>query len=950
MKLISQLYVNRTHDDPEAMALQSRFQNEGAGALTLLRIERVFRLEGITRNRSMKLAPLFSHPGAETMTPESVLNEKDGPVIEIGYQRAVTDPECPSILRGAAALRVSGLEWARVAHRVQFCGLDRKAALELASRHLFNPQVQVLIAPGETWDSLKPHGETGPVELIPLKGMDAEGLAALSENRRLFLDESQMRTLQDIAGRMGRDLTDAELEMFAQTWSDHCFHTTWKSLGLLAMLMEATRTISHPLVLSSFDDNAGVMDFYDGWAVTVKGETHNSPTAVSPYGGIMTKHGGVIRDTLGCGQGAWPIGGSTVMGLGDPRMPWSEVPKGALHPKTILLQAVRGTADYVNPMGIPMMFPVYRFHSNYAGKCFALGHSIGLIPRGRAAKGSPKTGDLAVLIGGKTGRDGLHGATVSSSSMTDKTAVVDATHVQIGHPIEERKFMEAIPVLRDADCLRAVTDLGAAGLSSAAGEMGSDTGIWINLALVPLKTEGMRPWEIWISESQERMLLSVPPEKWDEARSILDRYEVLSSVVGRFTDTRRCQVVYLPGVPPGSGEPDMSGFVVDLDFAELRKGCPIPKIETKKPVRVPSPDGAPVLKTANDWRRAFCALLSHLNLCDQSPAGAQFDGTVQGMTVMGPYGGKNGRMPNDVWMSAPLRGKPFGVAASVAFNPLYGDLDPAGMVKLMVLEAVSKLVAAGVGLGDVVLCDNFYTPRVTPETAHELLDMIRVAARLSRELGTPFISGKDSSSGTFTGENGFRMDVPETLCVLALGRLPDVRKAVAKPFKAAGSRLLLVGPATDRLGGSVFLDCYGKRGSALPDPDADRTMAAWKALRNLQNEGKIMSASAIGEGGLFRRLFEMAMGSGLGCRIDLGLLADRTKGFEAALFAESIGSILIEAEEGEAARVEKTLDAIPVGRVTGTAELSIQMGSMTVAAEIDGLIREWEKPFREVAL
>jgi phosphoribosylformylglycinamidine synthase II len=948
--LISHLYVHRTHDDPEALALQSRFQGEGASGLSLLRIERVFRLEGVSPDQAMKLAPLFCHPAAEAVTSQSVFIENDGPVVEVGYQRAVTDPECPSILRGAEALGVPGLEWARIAHRYQFCGLGRETALELASRHLFNPQVQVLIRPGETWDSLKPHGETGPVEPVPLKGLDAEALAALSEKRRLFLDAGQMLALQKIAGRMGRDLTDAELEMFAQTWSDHCFHTTWKSLGLLSMLMEATRKIAHPLVLSSFEDNAGVMDFYESWAVTVKGETHNSPTAVSPYGGIMTKHGGVIRDTLGCGQGAWPIGGSTVMGLGDPRAGWSAVPRGALHPKTLLLQAVRGTADYVNPMGIPMMFPVYRFHPAYAGKCFALGHSIGLIPRGRSAKGSPKPGDLAVLIGGRTGRDGLHGATVSSSSMTDKTAVVDAAHVQIGHPIEERKFMEAIPVLRDSDCLRAVTDLGAAGLSSAAGEMGSGTGVWINLALVPLKTEGMRPWEIWISESQERMLLAVPPEKWDEAARILERFEVPASVVGRFTESGRCQVVYRPGVLPGPDPPDMRGMVVDLDFPELRKGCPIPKTRTKKPRHAARPESPPLLKTADDWRRAFHAMLSHLNLCDQSPAGAQFDSTVQGITVAGPYGGKNGLMPNDVWISSPLRGKPYGVAASVAFNPLYGDLDPAGMVKLMVLESVSKLVAAGVDLKDIVLCDNFYTPRVNPETAHELLDMVRAAARLSIELGTPFISGKDSSSGTFTGENGFRMDVPETLCVLALGKMPDVARAVFKPFKSAGSRLLLVGQPAGTLGGSVFLDCHAQRGKALPDPDVKRTMASWKALKNLQNGGKILSASAVAEGGIFRRLFEMAMGSGLGCSIELDMLEKKTKGFETALFGESVGCILVEVAEGGADAAARTLDALPLGRVTETPDLSIRMGKWTVTAGMEGLIGEWKKPFREVAL
>ncbi len=955
--LIAVLYLARKTEDPEAQALFIRLRNEGFERLEGVSIERVFRLEEITESQAFSLAPLFCHPETETLASKSGLVERDGPVVEIGYQRAVTDPELPSILRGAGALGVDGLEWARIAHRYQFRGLDRRTALDIASRYLFNPQVQVMITPGETWDSLKPHGETGPVETVCLEGLDRKALSELSEKRRLFLDAEQMLVLKRIAARMKRDLTDAELEMFAQTWSDHCYHSTWKGLGLLKRLMEATRAIAHPLVLSAFEDNAGVMEFYDGWALTIKGETHNSPTAVSPYGGIMTKHGGVIRDTLGCGQGAWPIGGSTVMGLGDPRMTWAEVPAGALHPKTILLQAIRGTADYVNPMGIPMMFPVYRFHPNYTGKCFALGHSIGILPKARAEKGRPEPGDLAVLIGGLTGRDGLHGATVSSASMTDKTAVVDAAHVQIGQPIEERKFMEAIPVLRDHDCLRALTDLGAAGLSSAAGEMGADTGIWINLAWVPLKTEGMRPWEIWISESQERMLLCIPPAKWAEAGILLERYEVPSSVVGKFTASGRCRVVFRPEL--SQDEPTLAAqpyaetaFVVDLGFDDLRRACPLPKIVKKKPARRNGSTSLPLFHTSEDWKIGLKKILSHLSLCDQSAAGMQFDSTVQGMTVSGPFGGRTGSMPNDIWISTPVRGKTYGAAASLAFNPFYGDVNPAGMSKLMMLESISKLVAAGVGLKNIVLCDNFYTPRIGPERAYDLVEMVRTCAALSRRLGIPFISGKDSSSGSFVGERGFRMDIPYTLCVMALGRMPDVRNAVTKPWKAAGSRLLLVGPLSAQLGGSVFLDCHGQRGTDLPDPDVDKTVAAWNRLSAFQARGKILSASAVAEGGIFRRVFEAALGSGLGCSIELENLMDilRTNRRETVLFAEMIGAVLIELPEKDSILAEKELGAVPVGRIAEASGLCFHTGNEILALDMDELVSSWEKPFREVAL
>lgn len=949
--MITTVYVRRTGDDPEAHHLLRRFQREGIPRLKEIRLERVFRLEGISAENAVKLKPLLSHATAEDFTDHSHLCDKDGPVFEVGYQRAVTDPELPSVLRGAKALGAEALQWMRLAHRYQFIGIDEAEARLLVERHLYNPQVQVLISPDETWETLQPQGNAGPVESLSLKGLSDGELSLLSENRRLFLSLEHMKALQDIADRLGRDLTDAEVEMFAQTWSDHCFHTTWKSLGLLKALGEATYAIDHPLVLSVFEDNAGAMEFYEGWALTIKGETHNSPTAVSPYGGVMTKHGGVIRDTMGCGQGAWPIGGSTVMGLGDPNMPWENVPQGALHPKTILTESIRGTADYCNPMGIPMMFPVYRFHPGYTGKCLALGHSIGLLPAARAPKGKPKPGDLAILIGGRTGRDGLHGATVSSSSMTSETHVVDAAHVQIGHPIEERKCMEAIPVLRDADCLHAITDLGAAGLSSAGGEMGENTGIWINLAKVPLKTTGMYPWEIWISESQERMLLCVPPEKLSEAQSILNRYEAPWSVIGKFTESMRCQVIFdpesaeadaLPVTPALTGQ-----VVVDLDFETLRKGCPMPVFPLEQPEKSGAAGNMPHFKSEENWKKAVINVLSHLNICDQSAAGYQFDKTVQGNSVVEPYGGKHGNMPNDIWAAAPLRGKPYAAVTSLGYAPLMGDVDAVQMARLMVIEAVTKLVASGVSSAEIVLCDNFYTPRVNAIQAWQLKEMVHACCDLSVRFGTPFISGKDSSSGTFIGADGTRLDIPPTLAVMAMGRMPDAAALVGKAFKGAGHSLILAGPASFELGGSVLMDTLGQQGGTLPNPDIDDLIRFWMDYHDVWQSGAILSATAISEGGLLRRLFEMALGSDLGAVLDTTKLRIDPTAF---VFAESIGSVLIEVENEEAGAIAQALGGIIIGNVKKTPELTIltEDGNMTLA--MDDLVSAWERPFREVVL
>ena len=953
--MISALFVRRTGDDPDAKILMERLKSEGFDRLQNLFIEKRIRFQGIPTAEAMKLEPLLRHPMAESVTRRSTLDKNAGPIIEVGYQRAVTDPELPSILRSSVSLGIESLEWVRIAHRYQFLGIAETTAKEIVHRYLYNPQVQVLISSDEEWESLKPRGETGPVELIPLKGMDREALRDLSDRMRLFLNDAQMRSLQQISEKLNRSLTDAEIEMFAQTWSDHCFHTTWKSLGLLKTLWEATNEIDHPLVLSVFEDNAGAVAFYDGWALTIKGETHNSPSAVSPYGGIATKHGGVIRDTLGCGQGAWPIGGSTVMGLGDPRMEWSHVPEGALHPKTILVESIRGTADYTNPMGIPMMFPVYRFHPGYTGKCFALGHSIGLIPASRAKKGHPDPGDIAVLIGGLTGRDGIHGATVSSGSMTSETAIVDAAHVQIGHPIEERKFMEAIPVLRDHECLRAITDLGAAGLSSAAGEMGSETGIWINLAWVPLKTEGLHPWEIWISESQERMLLCVPPEKIGEAVLILERYEVPAAIVGKFTNTRRCQVVYDVSIPNTPGkipeDPGLSGeTVIDLAFLDLRKGCPLPEIHARQPESSGRSLSPPAFVTPDQYRDAIRDVLSHLNICDQSAAGHQFDNTIQGSVAAGPYGGKSGRMPEDVWASTPVRGKPYAALTALGYNPYYGEVDPAGMARLMMIEPITKLVAAGVDPGDIVLCDNFYTPRVNETIAWILKQMVLACCELSKELKTPFISGKDSSSGTFIGNDGERLDIPPTLAVMAMGRLAEIRNLIRKHWKKPGNDLLLVGPTAAELGGSIYLDTIGERGTKLPRPSSSQLKDFWRELRRVQSKGCIRSASAIAEGGLIRRIFEMALGSGMGCEIDFSPLRQRlnTDDDRIALFAEMIGSILIEAD-AHCPEAKEGLNGVPLGRIIEDPVLKLKTKTVVLELPMKDLITAWEKPFREAA-
>ncbi|MFA6666208.1 MAG: AIR synthase-related protein [Armatimonadota bacterium] len=933
---LSNFYV-QFKQDPEAANLFNRLKELGYSAQGV-RIERVIRLEG-----SMdpdRLLPLFVNPIYQTCRKDSALSPSDGPIIEIGYQRAVTDPETPSIFDGARALQVDGLEWARLSHRYQFTGMAKADAERFVKENLYNPIVQTIYETENPWDSLRPHGVPDAVKRISLANLSDDELIKLSNDSSWYAPLSQMKTLQKYEREIGRPLTDAEIEITVQSWSDHCYHTTWRSLSLLQKLQAATAEINHPLVVSVFTDNAGGMKFYDDQVVLIKGETHNFPSSIATFGGIATKHGGAIRDAIGFGTGGYAIGGSTVMGTMDPRIPDSEVPGGALHPRVILLESIRATAYYCNPMGIPIMHPIYRIHPGFP-KCLALGHSLGIIPEKYALKDAPVPGDAVVLFGGRTGRDGIHGATASSAEMTGETIHKESAAVQIGHPITEQKFMTAVPILRDRDCLRNLTDLGAGGISCAIGEMGKKTGVCVDLKTVRLKDESLAPWEILLSESQERMLAAIPQEKLEEALEILRKYDIEYMVLGKFTDTHKLTAY--------CGDE----LVADIDMNFLWKSCPIDPIEVKEPARNLKPFTKPEPANRGDWDTAIQKVLSHLHCADQSAAGTQFDATVQGRTVISPYGGKNDRMPTNVFVSAPIYGKPYGAVTTLAFNPFYGDVSAAGMARLSVIESIAKAAALGVSLDDIMLCDNFYTPKIRPEVAWELRDMVDTIAELSLIFGTPFVSGKDSSSGTFKADDGELINVPYTLAVSTMGRVPDVQKLVTKDFKRAGNKLVLLGTIDpEKLGGSVYADAFGERGDALADWGnewAKELPIIYRKLHSLYWGGNnpVKSASAVAEGGIFLRVFEGAMGGGLGAKIDLSGFPGRGDG---ALFSEAVGAILLEMEPS--ADPFELFGGLPwkeVGRVTDSGCIEVADGGKEVwSSSVDELVKIWEKPFAEV--
>ncbi|MCA9002199.1 MAG: phosphoribosylformylglycinamidine synthase, partial [Planctomycetes bacterium] len=419
-----------------------------------------------------------------------------------------------------------------------------------------------------------PRPAVGRVE-VPLLGLDDEGLMELSTGGQLYLNLEEMHCVQDHYKGIGREPSACELETLAQTWSEHCQHKTFRGNIdfegerienlLKSTIAAATKEIDHPFCVSVFHDNAGIIEFDADLEMDVafKVETHNHPSAIDPYGGAGTGIGGVIRDILGVGMGARPIANTDAFFVGPQDLPADQVPKGSLPPRRILNGVIAGVRDYGNRMGIPTVSGGVWYDEGYVANPLVYAGTVGLIPRKFAHK-TVAAGDVILVVGGRTGRDGIHGATFSSVELDEESEMTSAAAVQIGDPITEKKVAEGLLTARDLGLFRGLTDCGAGGLSSAIGEMAEHTGAVVHLERVPLKYPGLTPDEIWISEAQERMVLAVPPDKLDECIAVFAAEDVEATPLGEFTDTGRLVLQY-------EGE-----VVADLDLEFLHNGTPKP--------------------------------------------------------------------------------------------------------------------------------------------------------------------------------------------------------------------------------------------------------------------------------------------------------------------------------------------------------------------------------------
>jgi phosphoribosylformylglycinamidine synthase II len=855
-------------------------------------------------------------------------------VVETSLLPGVTDTVADVLQHAALTLGVD-LRRAATGRRFEVVTHDDVAGDEvqrLATRLLANEIVERaavgLIDP--PFAHQHSYDGTGLVEVVPVRGADDAGLSALNQARGLALDPAELRVIADYFASIGRDPTDVELEMLAQTWSEHCAHKSFRAdvelpdgsvaTPLLARLREATDHIAAPFVRSAFVGNAGIVSFVPDVTVAVKAETHNHPSAIEPFGGANTGVGGVIRDVLGAAH--LPCAVTDVLCFGPTDLPSERLPPGVIHPRMVREGVVAGIADYGNKIGLPTVAGAVLFDAGYTANPLVFAGCVGLARAGDAAPvlDGPHPGDLVVVLGGRTGRDGLRGATFSSATMDATTGDVAGASVQIGDPITEKLLID---LLREAaGSYTAITDCGAGGLSSAVGEMAESTGAIVELGAVPLKYAGLAPWEIWLSEAQERMVVAVDPDQLATLGAHADRCGVEVSVIGRFTGDRRLIV--------RAGDQ----VVADLDTQFLHEGRPRRRLAAVPPA--PHRNGA--VPVVDDPAAALLALLAHPNIGSKESVIRRYDHEIGGATVVRPVVGIERDAPADgVVLAEP--GTTTGLAIGIGVNPWYGTVDPERMARAVVDEALRNVVAVGADPDKVVLMDNFSwgDPR-RPTTFGALVAAVDGCVASSLEHSAPFVSGKDSLNNEYLGSDGERHSVPPTLVIHAIAHIPDADRVVTPDLKAAGNSLVLIGVTDAEFGGSHLGMVLGGFDDPLDGtaPAVDpRAPARFRRLHRLLVSGAVAACHDVSEGGLAVALAEMAIGGRLGLRVDHVPHGDPT----VAWFAESTGRFVCEVPADRAARfVREFTDAgdhaVVVGMVTEHPVLDFGAWSVPLDAAV----------------
>jgi phosphoribosylformylglycinamidine synthase subunit PurSL len=934
--------------DARGLSLARDIADLGIVSVSGVRVVDIYRLDGKLKPAELELVcrKLLCDPVTQEYRydpPDRDKTKKDDNVfaVEVAYNPGVVDPVEATIIKSIIDLGIKNVRGVRTAKRYLLQGDPSKAEVnEIGNKLLVNPIIQHVVKADEIVmpPSPKYHFKLEKVDLN--KAPDT--LA-----RQFGFSKGEFGAIKEYFSRLGRNPTDAEIETLAQTWSEHCVHKTFRGkihFGgttidnlLKNTIIKATRELDKSWCISVFEDNAGVIDFDGKWALCFKVETHNHPSAVEPYGGAATGIGGVIRDVLGTGLAARPILNTDVFCFAEPDLPYQNLPRGVLHPRRILKGVRAGVADYGNRLGIPTLNGALCFDRRYLANPLVYCGTVGIMPVAASHQGKQEPGDLVLLVGGKTGRDGIHGVTFASEQLTDQSSTLSFTSVQIGNPIVEKKTIDVLMQARERRLFRRITDCGGGGLSSAVGEMGKDTGVEVYLDRVPLKYAGLTYSEIWVSESQERMLLAVPPEHEKEIIDLFAGENVEATVIGRFTDDHELRLLY------------QDNRVAELTMDFLHEGRPQFEAQAKwQPVARPEPDGelAPteesLLKVLGSW-----------NVCSKEWVIRQYDHEVQGASVLKPLVGKENDGPGDAAIIRPLLDSNKGMIISSGINTRFGDIDPYWMAASVIDEALRQIIAVGGSLDRVALLDNFcWGDTRRPETLGALVRACQACYDMAKVFGTPFISGKDSLNNEFEYE-GRKIIIPHTLLISAIGIIDDARRAISMDFKTAGNLIYMVGATKAEMGGSEYFRAYGYTGNRVPQVDPRAAKTAMENLSRAISAGLVRACHDLSDGGLAVALGEMAFAGGLGAEVNLGKvpLAEKIERDDFILFSESNSRFLVEVLPKDRQAFEAALGGAVfgvIGEVTGTGTLNVcgQSGQQLISQHIKKLKEAWQRPMK----
>ena len=845
--------------------------------------------------------------------------EDDSVIVEVALRPGVTDPVAEQLVRAAHELGLNGIHRAATGQRfiLYFDGdVDRRLTSRSISKSLLANNVIQQWTIGDISPSFPEEAaSSGTVETISIRDLSNDELLALSKDHRAALDLAEMQAVQNYFIKEQRDPTDVEFETLAQTWSEHCVHKTFKAkieiqkeTGtqgneytidslIRTYLKSATDKINAPWVISAFVDNAGIIDFDDEFEISFKVETHNHPSAIEPFGGANTGVGGVIRDILGVS--AKPIANTDVLCFGPQDLDPNSLPEGVLHPRRIQSGVVAGVQDYGNKIGIPTVNGAILYDEGYTANPLVFCGCVGIAPRGKHRK-TPQVGDRVIVLGGRTGRDGLRGATFSSMTMDAQTGAVSGASVQIGDPITEKGLIDVIVRARDLGLYNDITDCGAGGLSSAVGEMASKLGCEVELTNVRLKYPGLAPWEIWLSEAQERMVLAVAPENISALQALCDTFDTELTDIGTFTGQGRLVVRY-----------DKTA-VVNLDNKFLHEGIPQRQLRAVISDQL-SKENVNRKSQIVNIKETLLDLLSSPNIASKASVIRIYDHEVQGGTVVKPLTGVEADAPSDATVIKPIGtiGRK-GIVLSNGINPGYGKENAYKMAWSVMDEAIRNAVAVGADPDRIAVLDNFcWGDPLRPETLGTLVEACRGCHDAALFYSTPFISGKDSLNNEYLGADSLRHSIPPTLLISAIGVVEDVTQSITMDLKEAGNFIYLIGE-------------FPLEQKAVPDVGAS-TSEVYRALHQAIKKGLVRSAHDLSDGGLAVAAAEMCIGGRLG----MDVYFDKT-----ALFIETNGCLLVEVLPEKVMAFESQFSNLPctkIGNVVSEPILKIGGEEITIA-------------------